>query len=166
MFNRWENEWINTVSTSGNRRFRGCLQMILQMLRSASIPPRTDRLKLDDPSTLWLPLWPRWLKGGRDPPRWEPTTATPRTSAPSRQRQTLQGSFSAVSKPNFASKCAFESSRRDLRNAFLCTAFGIHNRKLQLYNLNFCSNFAIFCLNFANSAKLFSKFAKFHFWKI
>ena len=29
-------------------------------------------------------------------------------------RQTLEGSFSAVSKPNFASKYAFESSRRDL----------------------------------------------------
>ena len=45
-------------------------------------------------------------------------------------RQTLEGSFSAVSKPNFASKYAFESSRRDLHNALLCTAFGIHNRKL------------------------------------
>ena len=36
--------------------------------------------------------------------------------------QTLEGSFSAVSKPNFASKYAFESSRRDLHNALLCTA--------------------------------------------
>ena len=36
--------------------------------------------------------------------------------------QTLQGSFSAVSKRNFASKYAFESSRRDLHNALLCTA--------------------------------------------
>ena len=35
--------------------------------------------------------------------------------------QTLQGSFSAVSKPNFASKCSLESSRRDLHNALLCT---------------------------------------------
>ena len=35
--------------------------------------------------------------------------------------QTLQGSFSAVSKPNFASKYSFESSRRDLHNALLCT---------------------------------------------
>ena len=31
--------------------------------------------------------------------------------------RTLKGSFSAVSKPNFASKYAFESSRRDLHNA-------------------------------------------------
>ena len=31
-----------------------------------------------------------------------------------RIRQTLEGSFSAVSKPKFASKYAFESSRRDL----------------------------------------------------
>ena len=36
--------------------------------------------------------------------------------------QTLEGSFSAVSKPNFSSKYAFESSRRDLHNALLCTA--------------------------------------------
>ena len=36
--------------------------------------------------------------------------------------QTLQGSFSAVSKPNFARIYAFESSRRDLHNALLCTA--------------------------------------------
>ena len=34
----------------------------------------------------------------------------------------LQGSFSAVSKPNFASKYSLESSRRDLHNALLCTA--------------------------------------------
>ena len=32
------------------------------------------------------------------------------------------GPFSAVSKPNFASKYAFESSRRDVHNALLCTA--------------------------------------------
>ena len=32
-----------------------------------------------------------------------------------------KGSFSAVSKPKFASKYAFESSRRDLHNALLCT---------------------------------------------
>ena len=41
--------------------------------------------------------------------------------------QTLHGSFSAVSKPNFASKYAFESSRRDLHNA--------------LHDLNFLSTF-------------------------
>ena len=35
--------------------------------------------------------------------------------------QTLQGSFSAVSKPNFASKYPLEISRRDLHNALLCT---------------------------------------------
>ena len=33
--------------------------------------------------------------------------------------QTLHGSFSAVSKPNFARKYAFERSRRDLHNALL-----------------------------------------------
>ena len=36
-------------------------------------------------------------------------------------RQTLESSFSAVSKPNFASKYSLESSRRDLHNALLCT---------------------------------------------
>ena len=36
--------------------------------------------------------------------------------------QTLEGSFSAVSNQNFASKYALESSRRDLHNALLCTA--------------------------------------------
>ena len=40
----------------------------------------------------------------------------------------VQGSFSAVSKPNFARKYAFESSRRDLHNALLCTAL-----KLQFF---------------------------------
>ena len=36
--------------------------------------------------------------------------------------QTLQGSFSAVSQPNFASKYSLESSRRELHNALLYTA--------------------------------------------
>ena len=35
--------------------------------------------------------------------------------------QTLQSSFSAVSKPAFASKYSCEHSRRDLHNALLCT---------------------------------------------
>ena len=39
-----------------------------------------------------------------------------------RNKQTLNGSFSAVSKPHFAIKYAFESSCRDLHNALLCTA--------------------------------------------
>ena len=38
-----------------------------------------------------------------------------------RMRQPLQGSFSAVSKRNFASIYALESSRRDLHDALLCT---------------------------------------------
>jgi hypothetical protein len=42
---------------------------------------------------------------------------------------TIQGSFAAVSKPNFASKYSLENSRRDLHNALLCTVFGIHNSK-------------------------------------
>ena len=35
--------------------------------------------------------------------------------------QTLRGSFSAVSKQNFASKYSLESSRRDLHDGLLCT---------------------------------------------
>ena len=35
--------------------------------------------------------------------------------------QTLQGSFSAVSTPNFARKYSLESSRRGLHSAILCT---------------------------------------------
>ena len=38
-------------------------------------------------------------------------------------KQTLRDSFSAVSKPNLASKYSLESSRRDLHNALLCTVF-------------------------------------------
>ena len=34
---------------------------------------------------------------------------------------TLKGSFSAASKPNFASTYALESSRRDLQNVIRCT---------------------------------------------
>ena len=43
--------------------------------------------------------------------------------------QTLEGSISAVSKPNFASKYAFESSRRDLHKALLCTTLKSHFSK-------------------------------------
>ena len=49
-----------------------------------------------------------------------------RTSHGRGMRQTLQGSFSAVSKRNFARKYAFNRSRRDLHNALLCTALKSH----------------------------------------
>ena len=39
--------------------------------------------------------------------------------------QTLQGSFSSVSKTNFATKYSFENSRRDLHNTLLCTALSL-----------------------------------------
>ena len=39
-----------------------------------------------------------------------------------RMRQTLEGSFSALSKPTFASKYAFESYRQDLHDALLRAA--------------------------------------------
>ena len=50
--------------------------------------------------------------------------------------QTLQSSFSAVSKRNFARKYALESSRRDLHNALLCTALQSH------FMSNICQKFA------------------------
>ena len=63
-------------------------------------------------------------------------------------RQTLQGSFSAVSKRNFTSKNDFESSRRDLHNALLCTALKSH---VFLKNLQQCcqkiANFTCFKTN-------------------
>ena len=39
---------------------------------------------------------------------------------------TLQGLFSAVAKPKFASKYSLECSRRDLHNALLCTVLKAH----------------------------------------
>ena len=62
--------------------------------------------------------------------------------------QTLQGSFSAVSKSNFATKYAFESSRRDLQNALLCTALKSH-----FLMLEFCQNFAKIFRNCAKFAE-------------
>ena len=50
----------------------------------------------------------------------------PASAVAAQMRQTLEGSFSAVSKRNFARKYAFESSRRDLHNALLCTALKSH----------------------------------------
>ena len=47
--------------------------------------------------------------------------------------QTLEGSFSAESKPHFASKYAFESSRRDLHNALLKN-FSNYSNILRLEN--------------------------------
>ena len=62
--------------------------------------------------------------------------------------------ISAVSKPNFARKYAFESSRRDLHNALPCTALKSH----------FFQKFARICQNFAkffrNLAELFAEFCK------
>ena len=50
-----------------------------------------------------------------------PVVGSPKAPRGSFHRQTLEGSFSAVSKPFFASKYAFKSSRRDLHNALLCS---------------------------------------------
>ena len=60
-------------------------------------------------------------------------------------RQTLEGSFSAVSKQNCARKYAFKSSRRDLHNALLCTAL-----QSQFFSGAICSAISIFLSKFAN----------------
>jgi len=68
--------------------------------------------------------------------------------------QTLQGSFSAVSTPIFASKYALESSRRDLHNALLCTVLNAQNFRqkslkcLPCFSPNF-AKFDKFSLDFA-----------------
>ena len=80
--------------------------------------------------TLFLPtklLTERRGCGPRGRRPWPRRRATPPSSTRGAagtchgMRQTLQGSFSAVSKPNFTRKYALESSRRDLHNALLCT---------------------------------------------
>ena len=73
--------------------------------------------------------------------------------------QTLQGSFSAVSRRNFASKHAFESSRRDLHNAPLCTPLKSHIfQKIARILPKFCGIFQ----KFKNQSLLnFAKFCNF-----
>ena len=78
--------------------------------------------------------------------RGEP--AAPAGCAPEWMQRTLEGSFSAVSKPNFASKYAFESSRRDLHKALLCTALKSHQSLIKQILREFCQK----------SAKHFSNF--------
>ena len=73
------------------------------------------------------PLAGGWRAGGRragGSRATKPAAHRARGSSPGSSSigQTLEGSFSAVSKPNFARKYALESSRRDLHNALLCTA--------------------------------------------
>ena len=64
-----------------------------------------------------------------------------RADAPDRgDVQTLQGSFSAVSKPIFASKYAFESSRRDIHIALLRTPLKSHFLNFFLKNARICQN--------------------------
>ena len=74
---------------------------------------------------------------------------------------TLKGSFSAVSKPNFASEYALESSRRDLHNALLCTVLVGSVSNLN-FSLKIAEMFADFLQQFANFARIFLNFAKFY----
>ena len=70
--------------------------------------------------------------------------------------QTLQGSFSAVSKPTCGSKYALESSRRDLHNALLCTA--LQSQIFVKTLLNFFLNFAKFSKFLQNFGKILANF--------
>ena len=102
----------------------------------ASIQPRTSPLKFARPIDLRPDSWdarsrPSAARSSRRPRRFPPTT--PSSAKISKIGKSynfvckfLAGSFSAVSKRNFASKYAFESSRRDLHNALLCTALKPH----------------------------------------
>ena len=69
------------------------------------------------------------------------------------------GSFSAVSKPNFASKYSLESSLRDLHNALLCTVF--ESQFFRQTIAKFSSFFSQFLLFFRDFARFFRNFAKF-----
>ena len=69
--------------------------------------------------------------------------------------ETLQGLFSAVSKPNFASKNSLESSRRDLHNALLCTVLYSQNFVQKTAGLLLLFNFANFCQTLLDFADLF-----------
>ena len=67
------------------------------------------------------------LSSATDRGPWRPTRLAwaggRRTRQPTPQ---CSGPFSAASKPNFASKYSFESSRRDLNNTLLCTPLKPH----------------------------------------
>ena len=85
-----------------------------------SIQPRTSPVKFARPSTLQAggDAQPVEVPGGAlddAAARRSVACVNPAEGRPARP-------FSAVSKPKFASKYAFESSRRDLHNALLCTA--------------------------------------------
>ena len=70
--------------------------------------------------------------------------------------QTLKGSFSAVSKPIFASKYSLESSRRDLHITLLCTAL-----RSQIFVKKFAEklrNFAKFYQKFHQFCRKFTEF--------
>ena len=70
----------------------------------------------------WVGGWEKWVWGGIPVSQYHPAGR----QYPSILRQTFEGSFSAVSKPIFASKHSFESSRRDLHITLLSTALQSH----------------------------------------
>ena len=77
-----------------------------------------------------------------------------------RRLASLEGSFSAVSKQKFASKCAFESSRRDLHNALLCTTLKSHFIKNKLEFCRNLRNFLELFLTLLNFTKICKNFGK------
>ena len=70
----------------------------------------------------------------------------------------VNGSFSAVSKPIFASKYSLESSRRDLHNALLCTALESNPKKNWLKFGQNSAKFWELLQNFVKISKIFSDF--------
>ena len=130
----------------------------------ASIQPRTSPFKLARPSE-WFAARPgdrrKLTTSVMSARTWRlrlsgetvPVSAAADEVHALSQSRDLQDSFSAVSKPNFASKYAFESSRRDLHNALLCTALKSH----------FLKNLLEFC---QKKSKIFHFFLLINFYRI
>ena len=103
-----------------------CCQTHIFLQNFVLIEPRTSPLKI-------CKIFNPRLRGERKLIHLQRLASRPaKGSLVDRIRQTLEGSFSAVSKPNFASKYAFESSRRDLHKHSFA----------QLCNLKFLSEFS------------------------
>ena len=71
--------------------------------------------------------------------------------------RTLSGSFSAVSKPIFASKYSLESSRRDLHNALLCTV--LESIIISKFSLKIAEFFAVFSPKFRKFCENITEFS-------
>ena len=102
----------------------------IYLMKSASIQPRTSSSKF---YSKLFKIIQYYSIVSLDLGRWhrvDDIAQVPRNAlgfdSGGSSRQIWNGSFSAVSKRNFASKYAFERSRRDLHNALFCNALKSH----------------------------------------